>query len=227
MGDRHTGDVPAREAVRVIPVPPTGLLTVLVCGPLVGILTHWRAGRRGRSMPCPGHEACPPNLHRVGATWYGYAPARVFEGARQLWRPAVLEITESLEELWRGRDLAGQVWGLMREKSGGRVEALYLESRVDELLTSTFDVRPAVARMYHTGEIKWGVANPTPPRVMASAVEAVGPAALADLATQPIEPASRQQIERLKRAGAGHHQPTAPPQPPPGAVPSTNGRNGK
>lgn len=154
------------EPVRILPVPLTGEIAVLFCGPLAGLLVH---RQQGRPIACPGEGSCPTATHRGRTLYYGYAPVRAWRPQRGDWAAVVLEATEHLEELLRGRTLRGELWLLARatdRKRTGPVGGVYLETRPEAEVPPPFDVRPALARLYHTTELALGVANPLPARVV-------------------------------------------------------------
>jgi hypothetical protein len=148
--------------------------------------------------------------------WKGYAPCRHWDNRLTRWSPAVLEVTECLEETLRGRSLTGEVWLLSREggrKRSGKVCGAFMERKQDPQLVATFDVRPPLFRLYHTTELALGIANPLPPKLVLPQVDLPGPA-IPDQAAPPA-PAkpTAEQLEKLRlftRRGA--------------AAPSPNGR---
>lgn len=163
-------DDPARahqlEAVRILPVPLTGEIAVLFCGPLAGLLVH---RVQNRPVACPDPGSCPECKRRGRTLYYGYAAVRTWRPHRGDWAAAVLEATEHLEELLRGRTLRGELWLLARatdRKRTGPVGGVYLETRPEAEVPPPFDVRPALARLYHTTELALGVANPLPAKVL-------------------------------------------------------------
>lgn len=154
-----------REAVRIVSVPLAGEIVVLFCAPLEGLLVH---RVQGRPVACPGEGSCAPGVHRGRTLYYGYAPVRVWRARDESWVAAVLEVTEHLEELLRGRTLPGELWLLRREcerKKTGPCVGVFLETRAAADTPPPFDVRPALCRLYHTTELALGVGNPIPARV--------------------------------------------------------------
>jgi hypothetical protein len=158
-----------REAVRIVPVPLTGEIAVLFCGPYEGLLVH---RHQGRPYGCPGEESCPLAVHRSRTLWYGYAPVHLWRPQRDDWLPGVLEITEALDELLRDRRLRGELWMLQRslgKKKTGPVTGVLLETREDVATPPPFDVRTPLFRLYHSTALQLGVGNPLPRKLVMAA----------------------------------------------------------
>ncbi len=186
---------PQSSPVNILRVPASGILCVRFLGPIRGLLTH-RQG--GHSVPCLGPARCPSGLHRGRSVWKGYSPAEGWDAATGLWRPAVLEITERLEEVLRGRPLRGEVWTLARESTGERNAAVYgvFAERVDaSALRPPFDVLPVLKRFFHEDDFPFDLPNPLPGRLMLEPSsdppprlpEQIQPAAAAEPSPEQVE----------------------------------------
>jgi len=193
--------------VRILSVPLDVPLTVLFLGEYVGLLTHWV---RGRSLPCPGVEHCPPAVHRTRRIWKGYAPVEAWFPLEHVWIPAVLEITEALEEVLHGTCLRGSVYMLSREREGRNthpVIGLFCEKREGDQLRQAFNVAPVLQRFYHAEELHLGVPNPIPPRLMFEPSQGRIPSLPAVLAREeelqrPAKPGEiRKLLEQARQAG--------------------------
>jgi hypothetical protein len=188
-----------REAVRIVSVPLAGELAVLFCGPIEGLLVH---RYQGRGWGCPGEESCLPVVHRSRTLYYGYAPAHVWRPRQEDWCPGVLEITEALEELLRGRRLVGEVWLLQRQttkKKTGPVGGVLLECKDPGVTPPAFDIRAPLYRLYHSTTLQLGVPNPLPRKLLLPPVKMdppPGPAAFG-LAEAPTP--GENQAEALRR----------------------------
>lgn len=187
----RTEDRPHRDnsPVLVLSVPELAPIVVRFLGPYLGMLTHWRSGR---SVPCDGPDECPTSLHRLGTIWKGYCPVQLWEEVGRVWRPHVLEVTETLEELLRGRELRGEVWNLWRSQdkgARGSVTGLFCESHADRQLSKSFDILPVLLRLFHRSTLKLGHANPLPPRVVLEAQSGDAPTLPAEIAASaaPID----------------------------------------
>lgn len=212
----RSGDGPRAEsqAVTILSVPAAEPVVVCFAGPIVGLITHHHSGR---SYGCPGEEDCPSTLHRSRTLWKGYAPCRTWAVRLERWCPAVLEVTECLEETLRGRHLAGEVWMLTREgarRRSGKVLGAYLERKRDEELLEPFDVRQPLYRLYHTLELRLGVANPLPAKLVLPAISAAGPTLPTAARPADIPSVTEAQREALRKlasrgtAASANGQPT-------------------
>ncbi len=165
------------------PVRPVQVLSIKTGVPVVvrflsgygGILTHY-AGK----VPtwCAGPGVCPATEHKKKLIWKGYAPVHSWLKSAGQWQPDVLEITERLEEVLRGRDLRGEVWLLERRGEGHKSDPLFgaFCSRADlSEIGPTFDPLPVVQRLYHAPALQFGAANPMPPKVLLPNVAGVAP----------------------------------------------------
>jgi hypothetical protein len=115
----------------------------------------------------------------------------------------VLEVTESLEETLRGRELRGEVWALSRTEERGRsspVVGIYCETVADRTLSEPFDVTPVLLRLFHVNALNLGTRNPTPPRVLLPAVPGPAPTLPADLQRAASAQQTPEQIEAAKKA---------------------------
>jgi hypothetical protein len=188
----------------VVGVPLDAPLVALFCGPLQGLLTH-RVGRE--SIPCAGEGVCMASTHKARTVWHGYAPGRYFLAARNLWLPAVLQVTENMEEQLADRDLAGEVWLLVREvpnQKNSPVTGQFLERRNDKDLVTPFAVKPVLCHMYHVADLALGAKNPIPRKVSMPSVQAAPPAGIEILyppPPPPEDPALREEaLRKLRQA---------------------------
>lgn len=186
----QAGQDPVRAPVHILAVPRTGYVLAVFAGPLRGVIMHWT---RGGSVPCLPEPDCPAAIHRSGSTWKGYAPVRMWDHSLGVWMPFVLEVTEALEEVLRGRDLRGEVWRLSRcrkKKGSGAVQGVLEELRTDVQLLTPFDVRVVVQRRFHCGPLVWDVPNPIVPKLKVEAASAPPPSCLPIIDPyQPSQPA--------------------------------------
>jgi hypothetical protein len=195
----------AFRAVRVLAIAANVQYTIRFLGPYEGLLTHWV---RGRSVPCEGPNTCPIAIHRCRTVWKGYAPIEQWDQVTECWWPAVLEITEALEELLRGRKLRGEVWLVGRPQEGRRPAPVcgVLHERCQEsALPPPFDVTPVLLRFYHCSTLVLGVINPIPSRVVLPASVGQPPTFSAALEPTRPETAGPEQMlrfkERLRKMG--------------------------
>jgi hypothetical protein len=217
----HPGPESA-HVVRVVPVPQVGIITVVFAGKIHGLILHW--GRQG-SIPCPGQEQCPPSDHRLRSTYKGYVPGRIWDRSRQLWTPGVIELTEAIEEVLRGRNLVGEEWSLRRAPGKGRSRSVlgeYVQTRNEPSLLLGFPVLPPLQRMYHRLDLVLGAENPLPTQLILPESPAVGPLGSGAMAPLEVSKPTREQLETL-RDMAGRR---SPPNPKPTELyprPSANG----
>jgi hypothetical protein len=180
------------------------------------MLAHWQ---KGPSMGCPGVSKCPSAVHRGRTIWKGYAAVRIWWANVNKWIPAVLELTECLEEQLRGRSLLGEMWHLTRmanKKKMSQVHGVYYATREERELKQTFDVIPVVQRLYHSTEIEFGVPNPMPKKITVAEVNCEGPRIaeeeiphLAGVPTQAQREALRKLTGRPATAALNGMRPTA------------------
>jgi hypothetical protein len=194
--------------VRILPVPPRSPIVVLFLSAVRGLITHWSAKQ---SFACPGDDRCAPAIHRCRSLWKGYAAVECWQFDVSAWIPAVLEVTENLEEQLRGMRLRGQVWSLERsgtKKKGDPVNGLFLETRKAELVSPAFDIVPALQRLYHTSELKLDVPNPTPSQLLLPPVLRPGPTLPEPPAERIPSAATEEQLAEIRklagRAGRAH-----------------------
>lgn len=143
-----------------------------------GCLTHYKK----KSHYCKGND-CPAWLHNCGdTTWKGYAAVVVWNAAKKVWMPWVLEITESLELDLRSIVRRGQIWELWRNAAGKRsspAEGKLLEEDRDPAgVPAAFSVVSVVRQLYHFTAIDLSQRNPMPPRTLVADIEGEGPAVL-------------------------------------------------
>lgn len=158
-----------RTPVKLLSCPEQGQeATVRVLGPARGLVTHWKPGKPGRPLACPGARVCPPSNHRLSSCWKAYAPAEVWRDAPYRdWTPVILEITERMWEGMQTYTLRGTVWTIFRQiGEHKRLEcAAALVDVVEPAeLRTDVSVEPVVTRIYRTAEIEWDVLPYLPAR---------------------------------------------------------------
>jgi hypothetical protein len=164
-----------------------------------GLFTHFK----GRSKYCPGEDFCL--LHKMDRIWKGYCAAEWWLEKEKVWRPCVLEITESLELDMRGKFGRGQVWEVYREqrtsKKAPQVMGKLHETVDVSRLRPPFDVVPVLRALYHSDVIDLSKKNPCAPRLLAEDVSDDPPAILASKPVQAMDPAEyearRKQLDDL------------------------------
>lgn len=203
MHSSGSPSVPPPLPVTILSATRALSVTVRFLGGYSGILEHWKGDA---SRPCPGVGSCPRAIHGSKTVWKGFAPVQSWSQERSYWEFAVLELTESLEELLAGRDLRGEVWHLYAElgaKGRKRVTGQFVEKCSIVLIPMAFDTRPVVCRAYHTQDIEWGVCNPTPRRLYLIPTVDAGPAFSKLAGTNTPEPTDPAELLALrKRLGA-------------------------
>lgn len=159
--DRGSG--PSQESVKIaiLTVPDSGQVVVRFCGPVIGIWTHWR---QGRSVACVGPGECPPVIHRERTLWKGYAAVEELLMARpRKWRPAVLEVTEGLNEYLTSENPRGEVWQLQRaavREKRAECRGVLIRNDDPRELRVDIDVETAVKRLYRCLFIAFGMDPP-------------------------------------------------------------------
>lgn len=130
-------------------------------------------------FPCEGIDRCSYCKRRQGIIWKGYAPVLAWDATKSLWHPFVLEITESLEEELRGRDLRGEVWHLFREgkgKNNDPLTGLFAERKTGRVVIEPFDIVPVLLRLYHVSSLRLGRPNTMPAKLVLPAIAGDAPA---------------------------------------------------
>jgi hypothetical protein len=179
----------------VLSVPEGIPLSCLFLAGYQGLDTH----RKGRdTIPCDGPGECSHCKHKSGIIWKGYAPIHAWDQTSRLWHPFVLELTESLEEELRGRDLRGEVWSLWRCGKGlpnDPVTGLFAERRRENDVSPAFDIVPVLLRMYHVSSLRLGRPNSMPPKICLEAVAAPAPK-LPDGVAELVEPQASEEKKK-------------------------------
>lgn len=169
------GGKPPVQPVRIRSVAVNEVLAVRFLGPIHGLITHQHAGR---STPCLGLGDCPSTVHKQRMVFKAYGPAEIWDRNNDHWQPVVMEVTENLEEILRGRTLRGEVWLLARDgpgKPNDPVTGVYIEQAEATGLRPGFDVKPVLCRVFHCPDLKLGATNPMPPRLYLEPVHEPGP----------------------------------------------------
>jgi hypothetical protein len=217
--------------VRVLTVPAARPIAVRFLAGYRGMLTHWHAGR---SRACLGEPSCPQNRHKALTIWKGYAPAEWWDTTAEHWTPCVLEVTEGIEERFRGRRLRGEGWLLSRANSKdpqSEVVGMFAEEYDPKQLRPAFDMMPVLARMYHDASWPFDVPNPIPPRLMLASESGTAPNLLKELTAadpkdrMPTDQEMRDFRQRFREMGTGKR--AADSASATKGSPGTHGRNGK
>lgn len=193
-------DVP--RVVGMIHVPTDGTLTVRFLDGYDGIQTHF-VGKR--SFHCGGVAECLPARHKGPCFWKGYAPVEYWlEAPEGLWVPAVLEITERLDELLYGRNLQREQWRLARvigDSKWKEVSGEFL-GRDDWKIRDQINVDAIVRRVLRSEKLRWGQRPSVPAREYLPPTVAPPPLGTVDPHEQAGKPMSRQEVrERLQAQG--------------------------
>jgi len=173
-----------------------------------GLFTHYV---KGSSRYCAGDE-CRPEYHRCDRIWKGYASVEVYGQKEKKWFPVVLEMTEGLEQDFRGVYTRGQVWEVWREPQPTRkatpVKGKLLEERDEKTFPEAFDYLPVLKHLYHCERIDIGAVNPLPPRVIVSPSDGAPPAVL--IGKEKIVPTNDEHVakELAKRINGTRMSPT-------------------
>lgn len=195
------GDSP--RPVRVLRVLEDQSHVVRFLAGYAGCLLHFHGKHY---HPCLGPVDCPLVLHKAKSLWRGWAPILHWEELTQLWWPMVLEITESLEEALRGRQLRGESWALTRPRTkavGSPVLGIYLERVNAAELPKPFDIRPILQRVYHSPGIELGTPNPMPPKTVLGPIEGPLPEVWASAMEEGKQPEERMSSEEFRKRLAG------------------------
>lgn len=190
---------PPMLPVQVLSVPAESPIAIRFLGAIYGLNTHWHSGK---SVPCPGAQECPLPVHRSRMLFKAYGPVERWEATHGVWRPAVLEITENLEERLRGRDLRGEVWVLSREDAKAKASPVigaFCEALPHAEVSAAFDIVPILCRFYHVQTLALGAANPIPPKVFLEAVEGPPPNLPPELQPAKAREASPEETERIRK----------------------------
>lgn len=143
-----------------------------------GLYTHWI---KDKSRYCDP-RGCRFNCDREEKFWKSYAPTLVFEPDRELWIPAVLEISERLELDFRGHAQRGQVWSVSRAPQSGEshtpVRGQLQEERKPSCTPPAFDHLPILCALYHSDAISLTKACPLPDKFRVEACNGERPKAL-------------------------------------------------
>jgi hypothetical protein len=203
--DTRPGDSPARTVapVRLLSAPKDGTtITVCLLDRYKGFTTHYQ---KPRSYYCSGPECCPSPLHKLRPTWKGYAPCEAWNVLGDgLWTPAVLEVTEKLNELWQGLELRGTVWVVQRLVLGAGVKeatADLVEERNQAELPQPFPIIPTLSRIYGRTDFAFIAGPVMPARVFLSGRSAAPPPSVTNAAPTVSIEEHRQRAQKPKEAG--------------------------
>lgn len=130
-----------------------------------GLFVHFV---KGTGEYCPGREEC--RLHGIKAVWKGYTPVETWSSMATLWEPAVLEITESLDQDFYKKFAVGQVWQIAKGPKQSKsdqppVKGIFWEQLDHHVLPAAFDMNPPLLAMYHVDRIELIHDNPMPRRL--------------------------------------------------------------
>lgn len=161
-----------------------------------GLITHY--GRNG-SEACQGEDVCPPGLHRF-KIWKGYTPVEWWEPRSGCWIPAVLEVTERLEQDFRSKWSRGQVWKLSRGPDTKKKRSPVIGELVENLdprsLRDPFPILPPLFSIYRLLELPESVPNPLPGRILIQPSSGLAPADL--VAAQVVNQEQPREVPTLK-----------------------------
>jgi len=119
------------------------------------------------------------------------------------WQPAVLEVTEALEERLRGRELRGETWSMHRTEIKGKsspVVGTFCEKGDTHELREAFELEPILRRLFHVASLKLGTRNPLPPRLMLAPTQGKAPTLpehLQSVGTQENTEKEREEARKL------------------------------
>lgn len=147
-----------------------------------GCMTHWM-------RPSQYHDPDEPCEHCRKSrclTYKGYFASQVWDELRELWLPAVFELTEASELDVRGRYERGQEWKFTRlpdSTKKGRTKHFPVVGQLvtnlsTENLPESFSVLPVLRTMYHAPTLRLGIENPMAARVFADPTAASPPSEL-------------------------------------------------
>lgn len=124
---RWCGGAPGSSSgpnLQLVRTPKQREIYVSIQGPIVGLWTHYVAGR---SVPCLA-SGCPV-CDKAPARWKGYAPALVYmldpKTKEMTWQPSVFELTEKCAALVDLPDVIGAVYKFTRRGKRGNSAVLY------------------------------------------------------------------------------------------------------
>lgn len=172
-----------------------------------GLQIHWI---KGASVWCQGKDVC--RHHHEKLIWKGYCCVEDWNQAGNLWVPRVLEITESLDQDFRGVFRRGQIWELRYGKKRHDSKALGItgvlwEQVEDPHWPEPYDMQPVLDSTYGVIGVRLTQDNPMPPRLMVTASKGSPP-------IRPVEPAppterlSKEDMEKFRKAREGFAAPT-------------------
>lgn len=190
------------EPVEIHSVKSSQPSVMRLLGKIRGMMQHWNGKR---SVACRGDGDCLPARHKTQVIWKGYVAAQLWSDTLCVWSPTLLEVTEALEELLRGRKLRGEVWKFVRKGKGKKtdpVSGIFCEKQGESVLSPEFDVYEFLKRFFREPSFPFDLPNPLTRKLILPAVAGPAPVLPPDVETeQPIEqsPAERKSlIEMMK-----------------------------
>lgn len=133
-----------------------------------GLRTHRVGNNKKVSEYCAGDRDCPAVWHKLPSMWKGYIVAGIWQQEGNLWKPAVLEITEGLEVDMRHIYQAGQQWELFRPAPQGKkqfpVSGVLLSEGHPVPPAKQFDPIAVLRTMYHAPRLVLDQDNDMPDR---------------------------------------------------------------
>lgn len=163
------GRMTPRRPVRILSIRKNSVAIVRFLGDIQGCILHW-TGKI--TWPCGGKEDCPATLHKMKTLWKGFAAAEYWSEDDQSWWPAVLEVTEALEEEMADLKMRCTVWTLSHPqptKKQTPVLGKYEERSKEEHTAPEFPILPVLERVYHGAKIILGTPNPVPRKIVLGA----------------------------------------------------------
>ena len=196
--------------------------------------------KKGRSFPCAGDEECRSCKTGVAYVSKWYAPVLLYSAPEEAWVQWVLEVSENLFLVLRGRDLRGEEWRLYREGERGPrnpIFGTFLVQASEAELTEPCDVDAVLRAFYRVQTLPRPGESRIPMRPTSAPVKGRPPQNFATeqrkqvSAPSPLTPEVRGAYDALRsRLGTGSGAaPSGPrvPDRPAVPVPSTNGHAGK
>lgn len=146
-----------------------------------GCFVHYA---RGRSQYCTGDpDTC--EFHKIEKIWKGYTSVEVWSQAEQAWLPKVLEISECLDQDFRGRCLRGTVWELTHlkkeskkkksEPKSGKVVGKLWDQLDPATLPMPYPMSAVLDNLFHFIGVRLDEDNPLPPRLLVEPSKAAPP----------------------------------------------------
>jgi len=187
-------------ALRVQRVPDGQPLAVVFLFDLRGLLAHYK--KSGSTLCWSATRPC--SLCDRGAPQYqAYAPIEAWDPVSKVWMPRVLEITGTLEERLRGRELRGEEWLLWKDKGPSRrrtFHCTFTQKRDVDVVPQAFGIEGTLKRLYRTLELPPWCLNPLPTTEWVQKSQAPPPLMPQSIMAPPevVSPPTPEQIAKLR-----------------------------